>query len=59
MLWIKHMDAIHCLLTLSLTKGLQGRLVTQGVLARLGDELETGVDRLDVLLGLLDSRSHC
>lgn len=53
------MDAIHCLLTLSLTKGLQGRLVTQGVLARLGDELETGVDRLDVLLGLLDSRSHC
>ena len=46
-------------LTLALTKSLQGRLVTKGVLARLCDELETRVDRLDVLLGLLDSRSHC
>jgi hypothetical protein len=44
-------------LTLSLTNSLQGGLVTKSILARLGDELETRVDGLGVLLGL-DSRGH-
>jgi hypothetical protein len=41
------------------TESLQGSLVAKGVLSRLGDKLETGVDGLDGLLGLLLSGSHC
>jgi hypothetical protein len=40
-----------------LTDSFQGGLVTKSILARLGDELETRVDGLGVLLGL-DSRGH-
>lgn len=41
-----------------MTESLQGALVTKSVLSRLGNELETGVDGLDGLLGLLDG-GHC
>lgn len=41
-----------------MTKSLQGGLVAKGVLSRLGNKLETGVDGLDGLLGLLDG-GHC
>ena len=44
-------------LTLSLTNSLQSGLVTESVLTRLGNKLETRVDGLGVLLGL-DSRGH-
>jgi hypothetical protein len=40
------------------TESLQGALVTKSVLSRLSNELETGVDGLDGLLGLLDG-GHC
>lgn len=57
-----HVQQFLISLTLALTESLQGGLVAQGVLARLGDKLETGVDGLGTLgglLGLLVNGSHC
>jgi len=45
--------------TLSVAEGLEGRLVTELVLARLHDERQTGVDALAGLDLLLVDGSHC
>jgi len=46
------------MLTLAVAEGLKGGLVPEGVLARLDDELEAGVDGL-LGLGLLLNGNHC
>ena len=47
-------------LTLARAHGLEGRLVAEGVLARLDDEGKTGVDVVGRLLDLLlSSGGHC
>lgn len=45
-------------LGLALAEGLEGGLVAKGVLSRLHDELELGVNGLTALLAGLSLRSH-